>query len=158
VANEVKEAVAGNTIYSWPILPGELAQPAMVLTDSMFYLASSKQALKDILTSTAPHDALAAPVTKQLGPALSERIGRANFSSFVLYPERMSRQTGDMIGWLADILAATKNISLSRFNREFVQLMQATELLVMTTNLSKEQVEWTMTLKAVQGQSAKSAQ
>jgi hypothetical protein len=149
LASEEQEVVAGSTIYSWPVLPGDAAQPAMVLTDSMLYLASSKQPLKDILTGKAATTSLAATVAEKLGPELSARISRANFGSVVLYPERMARQSGDMIDWMAGILATTKNISISRLSREWRQLMQSTELIAITTDLTKEQADWIMTLKTV---------
>jgi hypothetical protein len=149
LAREEQEVVAGSTIYSWPVLPGDAAQPAMVLTDSMFYLASSKQPLKALLTGKATPTALAAPVVEKLGPELSSRIGRANFGSMVIYPERIAGQTGDMMDWLAGILATTKNISISRLSREWRQLMQSTELIAITTDLTKEQADWIMTLKTV---------
>jgi len=152
VASEEQESVAGNTIYSWPLLPGEATQPAMVLTDTMFYLATSKEPLKAILTGTAPREALAAPVAAMLGSELSSRIGRANFGSFIIYPQRMSRQTGEMVDWVAGILATTKNISISRLNREMVQLMQSTELIAATSDLTREQADWSMTLKSAPSQ------
>lgn len=148
VASEEQESVAGSTIYSWPLLPGEATQPAMVLTDSMFYLATGKEPLKAILTGTASREALAPPVAAMLGSELGERIGRANFGSFIIYPQRMSRQTGEMIDWVAGILATTKNISISRLNREMVQLMQSTELIAATSDLNREQADWSMTLKS----------
>lgn len=157
LASEEQEAVAGNTIYSWPLLPGEVAQPAMVLTDSMFYLATSKQALKEILTAPGPPAALAAPVATMLGPELGDRIGRANFGSFLIYPQRMSRQTGEMIDWVAGILATTKNISIARLNREMVQLLQSTELIAATSDLGREQADWSLTLRSAPPQAATKA-
>ena len=149
LANEEQEVVAGSTIYSWPVLPGDAAQPAMVLTDSMFYLASGKQPLKDILTGKAATNVMAAPVAEKLGPELSARVGRANFNSLIIYPERMASKTGDTLDWLAGILATTKNISISRLSQEWRQLMQSTELIAITTDLSKDQADWIMTLKTV---------
>lgn len=154
LVQEQQETVAGNTLYSWPLLPDEAAQPALVLTDSMLYLASSKQLLKEILTGKAPANALAAPVAEQLGPELDKRVSRANFGCFVLYPARMDRRTGDMIDWVAGILATTKNISIARLSREWSQLMQSTELVVATTDLTKEQADWALTLKKAQPQPA----
>lgn len=149
LVQEQQETVAGNTLYSWPLLPDEAAQPALVLTDSMLYLASSKQLLKELLTGKAPANALTAPVAEQLGPELSKRVSRANFGCFVLYPARMDRQASDMIDWVAGILATTKNISIARLSREWSQLMQSTELVVATTDLTKEQADWALTLKTV---------
>jgi len=146
MASEEQEQVAGQTLYSWPVLPGE-AQPAAVLTDSVLYLATTKQALKEILESKAPPAVLAAPVTAQLGPDLGGRMASANFSSFIVYPQRMARQTGETIDWLAAILATTKNISLTRLNRELMQLLQSTELMAATSHLTRERAEWTMTVR-----------
>ena len=154
MASEEQEQVAGQTLYCWPVLPDEAAQPAVVLTDSMLYLATSKQALKDILNSKAAPNVLAAPVAEHLGAELGGRVAQANFGSFVLYPQRMARQTGETIDWLAGILATTKNISVSRLNRELVQLMQSTELMAATSHLGKEQAEWTMTVRQAPVQTA----
>jgi len=154
MASEEQEQVAGQTIYSWPVLPGEAVQPAVVLTDSMLYLATSKQALKDILESKAAPNVLAAPVVEHLGSELGGRVATANFGSFVLYPQRMARQTGETIDWLGGILATAKNISISRLNRELVQLMQSAELVAATSHLSKERAEWTMTVRKAEPQPA----
>ena len=154
LAAEAEEQVAGQTIHSWPLLPGEAAQPAVVLTDAMFYLANGRQALKDILTSKAAADALAAPVAAQFGSELGERFAKANFGSFVVYPERISRQTGDLYNWLAGILSTTKNLSIARLGKETRQLLAATEYIAVTTNLGKEHGDWAMSLKSVAPQPA----
>ncbi len=159
LASEEQEVMGGHTVYSWSVLPGEATQPAVVLTDSMFYLANSKAPLKDILTGTTVPHALEAPVAEALGPELSERVTGANYGSLVVYPQRMSQATGNTINWLDRILTTTKNISISRLNTEVVQLMQSTEVLVLTSNLGREQAEWSMTLRmAAAQQNPKTAQ
>ena len=147
LAVEEQEQFAGQAIYSWPLLPGESAQPAAVLTDTMLYLANGKQTLKDLLTAETAPNVLAPAVAKQLGPQLSERVQAANFGSFVLYPERLSHQTGALVDWLAGILATTKNLSVTRLGSEVQQLMRATESVVATTGLSREGGEWTLTVR-----------
>jgi hypothetical protein len=146
MVSEEQEQVGGQTIHCWPVMPDPAAQPAVALTDTMLYLATSKQAIKEILEAKGAPNALAAPVATALGPELGERVRTANFGSFVLYPQRMARQTGEVMDWLGTILA-TKNISLSRLNREVVQLLRSTELIAATSNLTRERAEWTMTLK-----------
>jgi hypothetical protein len=159
LASEEQELVDGQTLYSWSVLPGEATQPAVVLTDNMFYLASSKAPLKNILTGTTAAEALSTPVADKLGPELSERVTRANYGSLVVYPQRMSQATGKTIDWLSRILATTKNISISRLNTEVVQLMQSTEVLVLTSSLGKAQGDWTMTLRmAAEQQSPQAGQ
>ncbi|MDR2549006.1 MAG: hypothetical protein LBD10_02190 [Desulfobulbus sp.] len=144
IAGEEQEQVADQTVYSWPVLPGE-TQPATVLTGNMFYLSTSKPALKAILEAKDAPDALTAPVAAQLGSELSARMKAANFSSFVLYPARMSRQTGETLEWVGALLAASKQIGMERLKRELVQLMQSTELVVGTTEANRERIEWAMT-------------
>jgi len=157
MAAEEQTQAAGQTLYSWPVLPDEAAQPTAALTDSMLYLATSKQAVKDALESKAAPDALAQPVAQQLGPELAGRMGKANFGAFVVYPQRMSRQTGEMIDWLGGILATTKNISISRLNRELVQLLQSAELIAATSNLTRERADWSMTVRKAQPQPSPAA-
>ncbi|MGE4559594.1 MAG: DUF3352 domain-containing protein [Desulfobulbus sp.] len=149
---EEQEQVAGHTVYCWPLLPDKDAQPALAMTDTMLYLATSKGALREVLQSTATADSLAAPVATGLGASLAKRVGAANTGSLVLYPRRMSAKTGETLDWLAGILATTKNISLSRLNREVIRLMQSTEILALTSNMSREQAEWTLTLRRAQPQ------
>lgn len=152
VIKEEQEQVAGQTVYCWPLLPDKDAQPAMAMTDTMLYLATSKGALREVLQSSAAADSLAAPVAAGLGDSLAKRVGAANTGSLVLYPRRMSAKTGETLDWLAGILATTKNISLSRFNREVTRLMQSTEILVLTSDMSREQADWTLTLRRAQPQ------
>ena len=158
LAVEEQEQFQGRAIYSWPLLPGESAQPAAVLTDTMLYLANGKQTLKDLLAATATQAALAPAVAEQLGPELSERVQAANFGSFVLYPERLSHQTGPLVDWLASILATTKNLSVSRVGSELQQLMRATECVVATTGLDREGGKWALTVRlTVPGSAEKTA-
>ena len=147
LAVEEQEQFQGRSIYSWPLLPGESAQPAVVLTDSMLYLANGKQTLKDLLAAKPTAESLAPAVAEQLGPQLSERVRAANFGTFVLYPQRLSEQTSDLVDWLAGILATTKNLSVDRLGREVQQLMRATECVVATTGLDRDGGEWALTVR-----------
>ncbi|MCL2790028.1 MAG: DUF3352 domain-containing protein [Desulfobulbus sp.] len=145
ISTEKQEQVEGLTVYSWPIMPGE-AQPAAVLTADMLYLSTSKQALKTMLAVKRSPNVLAAPVAAQVGQELSTRLQAANFSNFIVFPARMARQVGETVDWLGAILASSKHISLERFNRELVQLMQSTELVAVTSQVTKERVEWAATI------------
>ena len=157
LAAEAEEEVGGQALYSWPLLPGEAAQPAVTLTKDMFYLANGKQTLKDILTSKAAAGALAAPVAAQFGNELGERFAKANLGSFVVYPERISRQTGELYNWLAGILSTTKSLSIARLGKETRQLLAAAEYIAVTTNLGKEHGDWAMSLKTAAPKPAEQA-
>ena len=154
ITGEEQETVGSNTIYSWPLLPGDAAQPAVVVTDSMLYLANNKQMLKDILAAQGSATLLAEPVKAQFGKALGESFQRANIGSFVVYPERMAKQVGDMMDWLAGILASSKNVSLARLNQEVKGLMQSTEFIAATTETGKDQGDWIMVVKTAQAKPA----
>lgn len=146
LAGEQQEMVAGQTMYSWSILPGEMAQPALVHTDTMLYLTNGVTAMKEILSTTAPSDTLPDTVAEQLGPELSERVVSANSSSLVLYPERISRQSHDLIQWMTGFFAATRNLSISQLGRELNEVLRATELIVMTSDLAPERAQWEVTV------------
>lgn len=149
LAGEQQEVVDGQTIHFWPILPGEIAQPALVQTDTMLYLANGVSAIKEILSTTAPLDALPAAVTEDFGPELSERVVQANSSTLVLYPERMSRQSHDLFQWMTGILAVSRNLSIDQLSRELREVLRAIERIVMTTDLSPEQAQWELTITSV---------
>ncbi len=138
--------MAGHTLYCWSLLPDKNAQPTLALTENMLYLATSKQAVREILESQARPDVLATAVAAQLGP-LGEGISRANTGSLILYPQRMAKQTGEILDWVAGILVKTKNISLARLNQELVQLLQSTEVLSVTSTMGREQADWSMSLR-----------
>lgn len=147
MVKEEQEQVGGSTVYCWPLLPDKDAQPALAMTENMLYLATSKRALKEVLQPTAKVDNLPEPVAAHLGAPLAERLVKANAGSLVMYPQRMSQQAGDTLDWLGGILAATKNISLTRLNQEMVRVLQSTEIIVATSDLSREQADWSMTLR-----------
>lgn len=146
MVREEQEQVAGQTLYCWPLLPDKNAQPTLALSGNMLYLATTKEAVREILESKARPDALAAAVATPLG-ALSESFSRANTGSLVFYPQRMAKQTGETLDWVAGILTKTKNISLARLNQELVQLMQSTEVLSVTSTMGREQADWAMSLR-----------
>ncbi|MCL1980670.1 MAG: hypothetical protein FWG62_06305 [Proteobacteria bacterium] len=147
---EEQEQVAGQTVYSWPVLAGSDAKPALVLTDNMLYLSTSKQAINAILEAKAAPNVLATPVAAQVGGELSTRIKGANFSNFVLFPARMSRQVGETLDWLAAIQAPKKK-GIDRLKQELVQLLRSTELIMGTVEVNRERMESTFTmLKAKQ--------
>ena len=148
-----QEQVGGQTIYSWPILPGSSAQPAAMLTDRMFVVATGKEALHDLLNAAAT-DGVPAPVAIQVGAEPAERIAAANFGSFVAFPRRMAPQVGETLEWLNAILAATRNISIARLSSELVHLLESTDCLVATSRLTTEQAQWTMTLTPAKPQPA----
>ena len=93
----------------------------------------------------------------QFGNELGERFAKANFGSFVVYPERISRQTGELYNWLAGILSTTKNLSIARLGKEARQLLAAAEYIAVTTNLDKEHGDWAMSLKTAAPKPAEQA-
>ncbi len=147
MVKEEEEQMNGYTVYCWPLLSDNDAQPALAMTDTMLYLATSKQALQEVLQASPKPETLAGPVATQLGPSLAERISKANTGSLVIYPKRMSAKTGETLGWLAGILATTKNISLSRFNQEMVRLLQSTEVVSATSSMNRAQADWSLSLQ-----------
>jgi hypothetical protein len=157
MVREEQEQVGAHTLYCWPLLADKEAQPALAMTDTMLYMATSKQGLREVLESTAPADSLAEPVATGLGTALAERVATANTGSLVLYPRRMAVQSGESLDWLAGILAATRNISITRLNREMVRLMQSVEVLAVTSAMSPQRADWALTLRKASVQPAPSA-
>nr|WP_321465199.1 hypothetical protein [uncultured Desulfobulbus sp.] len=155
MVREEQEMVGTTTLYCWPLLADKDAQPALAMTDSMLYLATSRQALKERLLANAAPAALPGPVAASLGKSLAAEIDQANSGSLVVYPRRMASKTGETLDWLAGILATTKNISLSRFNREMVRLMQSTELISATSSMGRGQADWSMHLRKARPQGEK---
>lgn len=149
IVAEQQEQVEGQTLYFWSVLPGESVQPAIALTDSMLYLATSKDRLRELITAKAAGTVLAASAKEAVGAAVADQLVAANVSSFVVFPQRMAAQTGAALDWLA----ATMNISIGRLNTELVQILQSTEMISAAIQLNKEQADWTLTMKKAVQQS-----
>jgi len=149
---EEQEQVDGYTVYCWPLLSDKDAQPALAMNETMLFLATSKQALLEVLQAKTKANSLSPAVTALLGTSLSERISSANTGSLVIYPKRMSAKTEDSLGWLSGILATTKNISLARFNEEVMRLLRSTEVVSATSTMSRDQADWSLSLHKAQAQ------
>lgn len=154
---EERELIAGHTVSFWPLLSDKDAQPTLAMTETMLYLSTSKQALKRVLETTASPDSLAKPVAIRLGDSLAKRVATANTGSLVIYPRRMSRQAGETLDWLAGILTATRNISISRLNQEMVRMLQSTEIMAATSEMTRERADWSMSLYRDQTQDGAAA-
>lgn len=147
LAQEIREEVAGKPFFSWPVLPDEQVQPAAALTGAMFYLSVGRQPLRELLAFQGKATAMAAPVAQELGPELSERLTGANHGSLVIYPRRMEARAGQILDWLANLLRASRQVSIVRLNQELLQLLQSTDILAASSSLDREQAEWSLTLR-----------
>jgi len=146
--SEEQEQVDGQTIYSWPVMPGEV-QPAALLTGNMLYLSTNKQTLKEMLAVKTAPGVLAESVAAQMGADMSGRIKAANWSNIVLFPARMARPTGEILEWLGAFLGhSSRQINMERLNRELVQFMQSTELVEWDMQVTRERFEVAMTVVA----------
>ena len=136
MAREESEAVQGNTIYSWPLLPGEATRPALVLTDHMLYLANGRPLLREIL-GLRPEKGLPPAVVQAMGNRMGTRFGRANYGALALWPSRLAGQVEPTAAWLARLVAASNHVSLTPLNRRLLDLLRSLEIMVAVTSLEE---------------------
>ena len=144
MANEEQEQVQDQIIHSWPILPDEALQPAVLLTENMLYLSTSKQNLKEMLAAKGTP----ADLTARMGRDLSGRMQAANYGNFVIFPARMAPQIDASLAWLAHTMQMrlSKKVKMERLRHELMQLLQAVELAASTTVVTKERIEVATTI------------
>lgn len=150
IAEEQHLEVGEATVYYWPVLPGEATQPAVVLTDGMLYFANGKASLVNLLEDSQERAKLSEAVASELGEELSSRLMASNYESFVMYPAQLAEEVGGMLDWLTGLLAASRGTSLQAFSEEILALMRSTEVVVVTSEITGEYADSTITLKQAQ--------
>ena len=146
-AAEQSEEVNGHTIYYWSVLPGEATQPALVLTDTMLYVANGKSALAALVDQGATPAVLPAAMAETLGDELVEKVSDSNYTTFVLRPKRLAGQLKDAADWLAGMLAAGNGVSAEQLKLEILKLMGSVDVLTATSHIEKEYAVSSLVLK-----------
>ncbi|PID72267.1 MAG: hypothetical protein CSB34_03005 [Desulfobulbus propionicus] len=137
----------GQTVYYWSLLPGEATQLSMMLTENMLYVANGSSALKDIALSGSPHDKLSPAVAAKLGKAFSAQVEAGGFGTLMLYPAQLAQDLQEVAQWLFNTLSATQGVSAFRLGQEILKLMEAYEVLGVTSSLNDESAESQFILK-----------
>ncbi len=134
---EYKE-VNGQTIYSWPILPGEAAQPAIVLTDDMLYLTNGISSMKEMITLKQEGTTLLEPMKEALGVDLTAKIKDANSGVFVFWPARLSAQLDGVASWAVSIIESSEGVHVGFLKDELLRVLGSSEVIVLTSSLTRE--------------------
>ncbi len=152
-APEETEVVAGTTIHSWPVLPGEATRPAVALTGEMLYIANGRPILRAILANPRSPEALAPAVAETMGPEMAARFVHADYSALFVRPARLAGQVRGLAGWLARLVAASNNISLEPLNREVLQLLRSVAMVAAATDLEKNSASSEVVIRAMSEES-----
>lgn len=136
-ASEQKEQVNGKTIYYWSLLPGEATQPALVLTDKMFYLANGKASLKPLLAAEYKPAELPAGMAKTLGKDQTQALKDSNYTAVVFRPAMLATQVREAINWLAGMLEATQGITAEQLKKEIFKLMESADVVTATSKVEQ---------------------
>jgi len=137
-AAEQSEQVNGQTIYYWSVLPGEATQPALVLTDNMFYVANGKSTLKSLVEGVQSQAALPADMAETLGGELVKNIENSNYTTFVMRPAMLATEVKDAADWLAGMMEATRGVSAEQLKQEILKLMQSVDVVTATSDIQQD--------------------
>ncbi len=143
---EQQLTVGEHIIYYWPVMPGEATQLGMVLTPTMLYIANGTSVLADIVEHKNG-SGLSAQVVEDLGGALEKEVGTAGMGAAVIYPARMAKELQGVAQWIFTTMAATQDVSVSTLGRGILEIMRAYEVIVVTSNLSRENGSWQATIR-----------
>ena len=130
--------VNGQIIYSWPILPGETAQPAMILTNNMLYLSNGLFSLQKIIALEKEGKKLPEATGKKLGPDLSAMVKEANSGALLLWPACLSVQLEGVAGWAASMIEASEGVKAGFLKDELLRFVGSSEVIVFTSSLTRE--------------------
>ena len=128
----------GKTIYSWPILPGEAAQPAIVLTDDMLYISNGLTGLKKTIALGEEGKKIPESMEKVLGADLSGKIKNANSGVFVLWPARLSVQLEGFANWAVPMIESSGGVSVGFLKDELLRLIGSSEVIVFSSSVTRE--------------------
>jgi hypothetical protein len=128
----------GKTIYSWPILPGEAAQPAIVLTDDMLYISNGLTGLKKTIALGEEGKKIPESMEKVLGADLSDKIKNANSGVFVLWPARLSVQLEGFANWAVPMIESSGGVSVGFLKDELLRLIGSSEVIVFSSSVTRE--------------------
>ena len=137
-AAEQSTQVNGHTIYFWPVLPAEAAQPALVLTDNMLYLANGKSSLEELVAEGRSVATLPEATAKSLGREIVHNIETSNYSTFVMRPARMATEVKDAADWVAGMLDASKGVPTENLKQEILKLMHSVDVVTATSDIQTD--------------------
>ncbi len=135
MAGEQQQQVGKYTIYFWALLPGAATQPAVVLTEDMFYLANGPDSLKQLLSGELNRTHVPGPVAEQLGSESAKQIEAANNGVLIFWPSRFADQVHGAADWLAGMVEASRGGSVSVLKDELLLLLQSTKVAVFVSDL-----------------------
>jgi len=147
-AAEQSEQVNNQVIYYWSVLPGEATQPALVLTDTMLYIANGKSSLEPLIAGDMSLDMLPADMAATLGPELVENIEAGNYSTFVMRPARLADEVKEALDWLSGMLSAANGVSTGKLKEAVLKAMHSIEIVVATSDLQEDHADSVLVFKA----------
>ena len=139
MTGDEKRTAQGETIYSWPLLPGEATRPALVLTGHMLYLANGRPLLQKIL-ARRPDAPLPAEAARVMGSDMSRRFSDANYGAGMIRPARLAGQIAPAADWLARVVASANQVSLQPLNRELLTLLRSLEIVTGASRVEENSV------------------
>ena len=155
ITTEQHEVVNGHTVYYWSVLPGEATQVALVMTDTMLYVANGKSTLARLVDKDAHPNVLPQAMATLAGKELVQRIKGSNYATYVMRPDRFATEIKDGADWLADMISASQGTSVNKLKDALLQLMHATDMVVATTHIGKDFTTSSMVFTAAKAKKEK---
>jgi hypothetical protein len=153
VAEEHRDKLQGHRLYYWTVMPIEATHLAVVLTDTMLYIANGESQLRSLFEEKQVPEPLAENFTenmvKEQGKAAGTCVATANSSAFLLRPQRLAVQLAPVVDWLTDMMAASGTGSGKKIQEEVLTLMRSFDVLAACSDVTETQVSGEVILKTL---------
>ncbi|MCI5143686.1 MAG: DUF3352 domain-containing protein, partial [Candidatus Electrothrix sp. ATG1] len=116
VANEHQERVQGHDLYYWTVMPVEATHLAIVLTDTMLYIANGESQLRALLSEKK---------NSEPSKIVGDCITTANAGAFLFRPARFADQIAPVADWLTDMMLARGTGPGKKTQKEVLTLMRS---------------------------------
>ncbi|XCN73186.1 MAG: hypothetical protein Q3M24_00025 [Candidatus Electrothrix aestuarii] len=154
-ANEHNEKAGGSRLYYWTVMPMEATHLAIVLTDTMLYIANGESQLRTLLEEQPDFEALTGNMVKELGETAGSCVPTANSSAFLLRPQRLAEQFAPVADWLIDITEANGSGPGKKVQKELLTLMRSFDSISACSDRAETYVNGELIFKPLPGEKRK---
>lgn len=148
LASEHQEKVQGHTLYYWTIMPVEVTHLAVVLTDTMLYIANGESQLRALLEGKQEPETLAEQI-RELGETAGACVAAANSGAFLVRPERLAVQLAPVVDWLTEMMAANGTGSGRKIQEEVLTLMRSFDFIAACSDVTETHVRGEVIFKTL---------
>ncbi len=142
------EKVQGHRLYYWSMMPMEATHLAILLTDSMLYIANGESQLRALLAEQQSPEVLTENMVKELGKTAGTCVANANISAFLFRPKRLADQLAPVADWLTDMMLASGTSSGKKTQEQVFALMRSVDVIAACSERTETEARGELIIQA----------